>query len=71
MDKYVLMNFTGAFVDILCAMNPIHLRFVVIENGVKVLYDRLIKAIYGLACVKSALLFYDLFYFFCLSWVLC
>ena len=40
-------------------MNPQHQKFVVVENGVKTLYVRLIKAIYG--CVKSALLWYDLF----------
>jgi hypothetical protein len=33
---------------------------VAIERGVKVLYVRLVKAIYG--CVKPALLWYDLFY---------
>ena len=60
MDDYVIMKFTGSSVDILCEMNPGHLRFVTIENGVKVLYVRLIKAIYG--CVKLALLWYDLFY---------
>ncbi|KAI2510045.1 Reverse transcriptase (RNA-dependent DNA polymerase) [Fragilaria crotonensis] len=60
MDDYVLMKFVGASVDILCEMNPEHIKNVAIENGVKVLYVRLIKAIYG--CVKSALLWYDLFY---------
>jgi hypothetical protein len=60
MDDYVLMKFTGASVDILCKMNPEHVKNVAIENGVKMLYVRLVKAIYG--CVKSALLWYDLFY---------
>ena len=46
MDDYVLMKFTGASVDI-CEMNPEHIPFVAIENGVKVLYVRLVKAIYG------------------------
>ena len=59
MDDYVLMKFTGASVDILCEMNPEHKQFIAVENGVKVLYVRLIKAIYG--CVKSALLWYNLF----------
>jgi hypothetical protein len=48
------MKFTGILVDILCRLNLGHMKFVVNENGVKVLYMRLIKAIYG--CVKSALL---------------
>ncbi len=46
--------------DILCQMNPEHIKNVAIERGVKVLYVRLVKAIYG--CVKSALLWYNLFY---------
>ena len=60
MDDYVLMKFNGASVDILCKLNPNHTENVTLENGVKVLYVRLIKALYG--CVKSALLWYDLFY---------
>ena len=59
MDELVIMKFTGESVDILCKMNPQHETFVVIENGIKTLYVRLIRAIYG--CVKSALLWYDLF----------
>ncbi len=60
MDDYILMKFTGASVDILCAMNAEHEKNVTMKNGIKVLYGRLIKAIYG--CVESALLRYDLFY---------
>jgi hypothetical protein len=60
MNDYVLMKFTGASVDILCAMNPRHSRFEVIENGDKVIYVRLVKGING--CVKSALIWYDLFH---------
>ena len=60
MEDYVLMKFSGDSVDILCRMNPAHIPFVTIENGTKVLYVRLMKAIYG--CVKSALLWYGLFY---------
>ena len=59
MDDFVLMKFTGESVDILCKMNPEHSKFVNFENGVKTLYVRLVKAIYG--CVKSALLWYNLF----------
>ena len=54
MKDFVLMKFTGEMVDVLCKMNPGHIANVVYENGVKVLYVRLLKAIYG--CVKSALL---------------
>ncbi len=59
MDDFVIMKFVGASVAILCQLNPNHKRFVTIENGVEVLYVRLIKALYG--CIKSALLWYDLF----------
>ena len=60
MDDFVVMKFTGQSVDILCKLNSKHMRFVVIERGVKVLYVKLVKAIYG--CVKSALLWYNLFH---------
>ena len=59
MTDFVIMKFTGEMVDILCKMNSQHIKFVVIENGTKVLYVRLIKALYG--CVKTAMLWYDLF----------
>jgi hypothetical protein len=59
MPDFVVMKFTGKTVDILCEMNPDYLKFVAIENGKKVVYVRLIKALYG--CVKSALLWYELF----------
>jgi hypothetical protein len=59
MRDFVLMKFTGASVRLLCEVNPSHRAFVVFENGVEVLYVRLIKALYG--CVQSALLWYELF----------
>jgi hypothetical protein len=59
MKDVVFMKFHGESVDILCEMNPKHERFVTIEQGKRTLYVRLIKAIYG--CVKSALLWYELF----------
>jgi len=59
MDDLVLMKFTGESVDMLCKLNPEHESLVVTENGVKVLYVCLIKAIYG--CVKSAFLWYEMF----------
>ena len=59
MKDFVLMRFSGETVRILCEMNPAHKAFVVFENGEQVLYVRLLKALYG--CVKSALLWYELF----------
>jgi len=40
-------------------VNPKYEKFVVIENGKKVLYLQLLKALYG--CVQSTLLWYNLF----------
>jgi hypothetical protein len=40
-------------------VNPAYREFVVIENGKKVLYLQLLKALYG--CLKSALLWYELY----------
>ena len=59
MDDFVVMKFTGESVRILCQMNPSHAKNITMENKVEVLYAVLDKAIYG--CVKSALLWYDLF----------
>jgi hypothetical protein len=59
MDEYVLLKLTGESVDIMCTVNAKYVAFVVIENGKKVLYLQLKKALYG--CVRSALLWYELF----------
>ena len=59
MDEFVVMKFSGASVDILCKMNENYKKFVVVEGNSRVLYVKLIKAIYG--CVKSALLWFELF----------
>ena len=55
------MKYTGQAVDILCRMNPKYNKFVVIENGIKVLYVRMVMAIYG--CIQSGLLWYRPFSF--------
>ena len=54
------MKFTRPSVDILCEMKPKYKAFVTIENRTKVLYVKLLKALYG--CVQSALLWYQMFY---------
>ena len=43
----------------MCKVNPKHKKNVRVDNGVKVLYLRLLKALYG--CMESALLWYDLY----------
>ena len=59
MKDYVLMRLTGEVVDIFCKLDEKYKKYVVEENGIKVLYVRLNKALYG--CVQSALLWYELF----------
>jgi hypothetical protein len=59
MDDFTLLKMEGESVDIMCDVSPEYKKFVVYEHGKKVLYLKLLKALYG--CVKSALLWYDLF----------
>jgi hypothetical protein len=59
MDEFVLLKLSGASVDIMCQVNKKYKEFVTIEKGKKVLYLQLLKALYG--CVRSALLWYELF----------
>ena len=58
-DKFILLNIEEGFVDIMCEVNPEHKKNVDVVNGVKVLYLRLLKDLYG--CVESALLWYDIY----------
>jgi hypothetical protein len=60
MKDHVIIKFTGESVDILLTMDPTYKRFVTYEKGIKTLYARLKKALYG--CVQSALLWYNLFH---------
>ena len=59
MDDYVLVKLTGTTVDIMCKVSDEYEKFVGIENGKRVLYLRLKKALYG--CMQSAILWYDTF----------
>ena len=58
-NKQVVMRLRGKFVDMMCEANPKYRDHVVYENGQKVLYSRVLQAIYG--CIESALLWYNLF----------
>jgi len=58
-DKNILMIIRGQFVDILCDVNPKYREHVRIINGKKVLYVKVLRAIYG--CIESAMLWYDLY----------
>lgn len=59
MEDFVVMRLTGEAVKIMCEVNSKYLELVTVENGRKVLYVRLLRALYG--CVQSALLWYNLF----------
>lgn len=58
-DKFIILKFEDEFVDIMVEVNPIYATEVRVERGKKVLYVRLIRALYG--CMESALLWYNLF----------
>ena len=58
-DERVLMKLTGDFVDIMCKVNPEHTKNVTTENGKKVLYLEILRALYG--CIESALRWYELY----------
>ena len=59
MEDVVHMRIEGNEVDLMCEVHPEWDQFVTIQNGKKVLYVILNKALYG--CVKSAMLWYNLF----------
>jgi hypothetical protein len=59
MKDFTLLKMEGDSVDIMCDVCSNYEKFVCYENGKKVLYLELLKALYG--CVQSALLWYELF----------
>ena len=59
MRDFVILKITGEFLESLCQANPEYKKYITYENGKKVIYARLKKALYG--CVMSALLWYELF----------
>ena len=58
-ENRVLLRLRDEFVDMMCMANKKYLPYVRIINGHKVLYLKVLRAIYG--CIKSALLWYELF----------
>jgi hypothetical protein len=58
MQDFTLLKLEGESVDIMCKACKDYRKFVTYENGKKVLYLQLLKAIYG--CIQSALLWYEL-----------
>ena len=58
-NKRVLLKLKGQFVDIMCKVNPEYQKYVRYEGRTKVLYLKVLRAIYG--CLESALLWYNLY----------
>ena len=58
-ENNMLMKFRGEFVDIMCDVNPEYKKYVIEENGKRVLYVRILRVIYG--CIESDLLWFELF----------
>ena len=52
-NEQLLMKLVGDSVDIMCKVNLEHLKNIVYENGKKVLYLKVLQAIYGY--IESAL----------------
>jgi hypothetical protein len=59
LKDFTLLKVEGKSVDIMCSVSKEHSSFVTYEHGKKVLHVKLLKALHG--CVKSALLWYELF----------
>ena len=55
-DEEVHIKFDGELIDLLCQVDPSLSKFIGIENGKKVLYTQLNKALYG--TVQASLLFW-------------
>ena len=53
------MKMQGQFVDYMCEADPRYRDYICYENGIKTIYLKLLRALYG--CIESALLWYELF----------
>ena len=59
MQDFTLLKVEGESVDIMCEAYEEYQKFIVDKHGKKVLYLKLLRALYG--CVQPALLWYELF----------
>ena len=57
--KRVVMKLRGQFADLMCKANPKYQEYVRVVNGRKILYLRVLRALYG--GIQSALMWYNLF----------
>ena len=56
-EKRVILKLVGVFMEIMCKSNPEYDKYGAVEKGRKVLFLRVLRALYG--CLESALLCYD------------
>ena len=47
-NRTMIMKICGVLVNILCRLDPRYSQYVVYQNGVKILYVHILRAIYGL-----------------------
>ena len=59
MNDYVIVKIIGKEVDVMCRVSDKYNKYMGLENGKRVLYLWLKKALYG--CMQSAILWYNTF----------
>ena len=59
MNDYVIVKIIGKEVDVMCRVSGKYKKYMGLENGKRVLYPWLKKALYG--CMQSAILWYNTF----------
>ena len=58
-EKYARLKLEGEFVDIMWNVNTYHIPNIRYENGYKVIYLKILKALNG--CIEPYILWYDLY----------
>ena len=58
-NNFILLKLKNEFVEIMCEINSEYDEYMRYKNGKKVLYLRVLRAIYG--CLESALRWYTLY----------
>ena len=58
-ETFLLMKIRDEFVDVMCEVNHEYIPYMIYENGKKVLYKKILRAIYG--CTEREHLWYKLY----------
>jgi hypothetical protein len=68
MDDFMVMRIVGREAKLMCSLNPEWKQYMILDKwGRTMLYMHLKKALYG--CMKSALLWYELYLLLSRTWV--